>query len=195
MATKTKKDSFGIDADPEEFDIDEWLAGASLPARTVKIYQDAQLRAEYDALEQRFLVLKVQVGVGEHPDEALSATSAEAELFDVAKQMQDIITRLESSALLVKVRALTDDENEKIQKNLKKANITGRAAAYERMAVAVTYPKLRPADWGRMRQKIGEVQFSEITDALVELAGFTAGGQVMPDFSRAASELLSTKGS
>lgn len=195
MAAKTKKDAFGIDADPEEFDIEEWLAGASLPARTVKVYKDAGRRAEYDALEQRFLLLQSQVDLDDDKgDRALGVTQDEAELYELAKQMQRLLSELEKSALRVKVRALTHDEDEKIKAHLEKQKITGDPAAYERLSVAVQYPKLSPTDWGRMREAIGEVQFDAISVALVELAGFTSGGQVMPDFSREASALLSTKG-
>lgn len=189
MATKPKKDSFGIDADPAEFDIEEWLSGASLPARTVKIYQNAGLRAEYDTLEQRFLLLQSQVSADDNRDDSLGLTATESEAFDVAKELQALLGRLESSALKVKVRALTHDEDTKITES----KVKGDKAAYERLAVAVTQPKLTPSQWAKMRNAIGEVQFAEICAALSELAGFTSGGQVMPDFSPGLSALLSTK--
>jgi len=192
MATKAKKDSFGIDADPEEFDIEEWLSGASLPARTVKIYRDAGLRAEYDALEQRFLMQQSQVNLDrDDADDSLGVTAAESKLFDLAKQLQKLLAELEKSALPVKVRALTHDEDSKVVESKAK----GDQAAYKRLAVAVTHPKLPAEGWARMREAIGEVQFAEICAALSELAGFTSGGQVMPDFSPSLSALLSTKDS
>lgn len=191
MATKPKKDSFGIDADPAEFDIEEWLSGASLPARTVTVYRDAGLRAEYDAIEQKFLLLQSQISGDEDRDDSLGLTATESEAFDVAKELQALLGRLESSALKVKVRALTHDEDTKITES----KVKGDKAAYERLAVAVTYPKLTPARWAQMRNAIGEVQFAEICAALSELAGFTSGGQVMPDFSPSLSELLKTKDS
>lgn len=191
MATKPKpKSSFGIDADPAEFNIEEWLSGASLPARTVKIYRDAGLRAQYDALEQKFLLMQSQVNLDDDTkDEALGVPDDLAELHDVAKQLQKLLARLEESALPVKVRALTHDEDKKIVES----KVKGDKAAYERLAVAVIYPKLSPAEWAQVREAIGEVQFGEICSALSELAGFTSGGQVMPDFSPGLSALRSTK--
>jgi len=189
MATAKKKDSFGIDADPEEFDIEEWLSGASLPARTVKIYRDAGLRAEYDALEQKFLLMQSQVNLDDDDkDDSLGVSPQVQELYDVAKQLQKLMARLEDSALPVKVRALTGDEDKKIVES----KVKGDKAAYARLAVAVTYPKLPADGWARMRQGIGEVQFADICNALSELAGFASGGQVMPDFSPGLSALLST---
>lgn len=189
MATKPKKDAFGIDADPEEFDIEEWLSGASLPARTVTVYRDAGLRAEFDQLEQRFLLLQSQINTDDNRDDSLGVTQVESQAFDVARQLQELLARLESSALKVKVRALTHDEDSKIVES----KVKGDKAAYERLAVAVTYPKLSPSQWAQMRNAIGEVQFAEICEALSELAGFTSGGQVMPDFSPGLSAALSTK--
>lgn len=190
MATKTKKDAFGIDADPAEFDIEEWLSGASLPARTVKIYRDAGLRAEYDELEGKFLMLQAQVNLEEDDhDDALGVSEDESRLFDAAKQLQALLAKLEKSALPVKVRALTHDEDKKVEESKAK----GDKAAYARLSIAVTFPKLPADGWARMREAIGEVQFAEICAALSELAGFTSGGQVVPDFSPGLSAALSTK--
>lgn len=197
MATAKKKDSFGIDADPAEFDIEEWLSGASLPARTVTIYQNAGLRAEYDALEQKFLLAQSQLNFDDDKaqDVSLAVSAPEAALFDLAKKMQQMLSELEKSALRVKVRAITRDEELKVQEDTKKRKLDGDHAGYERLSIAAIHPPLNPEGWKRMRQAIGEVQYADIATAVSELAGFVTGGQVMPDFSPNLSALLSTKDS
>lgn len=189
----SKKNSFGIDADPAEFSLDEWLSGATLPARSVKVYRDAGLRAEYDELEQRFLLLGMQVGDEDHvtKDATLGETTPEVEQYEVAVQMKDLIERMESSALVVKVRALSIDEMEKVNRDLgSKASVNDRALAM--IAAGEVFPKLGIEGWKKLRNAIGEAQFGRIADAASDANGFT-GSQVMPDFSPAASALLTTR--
>jgi len=199
MATKTKKDSFGIDADPAEFDIEEWLAGASLPKRSVKIYRDAAARSRLDELADEFEALGRKAGEeGESAtsERALDESGPLAKQYEVAVEMDSIIKATEASAIWVRVRALTSDEMLKIQgKKLDDLKlypeilaVTGRIVSDDREAPAMTAAK-----WTAFRNKIGEKQFRKIVAAVDDSSGFGGSEQVMPDFSPDVSALLSTK--
>lgn len=197
---KTNNDNaFGIDADPDEFSIDDWLNGASLPARSVKIYQAPGLRAEYDELEQEFIALSMKLdddqGKGGDPDRALGEASPRSRRIDIAQRMKDIIDATEDDAIHVRVRGITEDEEVKTAKK----KLEGDAIYYEALSFAgrvvidgQEQPPLSAAKWKKFRDAVGRKQFRKIVSALDSVTGY-ADDQVMPDFSVDASALLATK--
>lgn len=197
MAAKTKKDSFGIDADPAEFDIEEWLSGASLPARSVKIFQDGAARARLDKLAEEFEALgrKAKEEAENGSDSTLDDGGALAAQYDVARRMEAIIEETEASCVWVRVRALTSDEFAKLQKRNIPDDalyshilaVSGRVVSGDREAPAMT-----AAQWTKFRNKVGDKQFRKIVSAVDDASGWDGSGQVMPDFSPDVSALLST---
>lgn len=179
-----------IDADPAAFDIEDWLSGATLPARAVKIYRDAGLRAEFDDLEQQFRSLQAHITEDDPGEETLAEQPVQGRLIDIAARMKSVMAQLEASALTVRVRAATRDEVLQIRESLGKES-TEDSIQSAVLALTAT-PSMTAEQWQRFRNKVGDKQYLLIVAASNDANGFSGDG-VVPDFSPAASALLSTK--
>lgn len=187
--------AFGIDADPDEFDIEEWLSGASLPARTVRVFQKAGLRAEYDRLEQRFLDLQMQLNEDFEAKGGVEDTLAElgplGEQYEVALEMRRVWEELRDGELWIKVRACTGDEIAKIVDKLDDEE--ARVLESVRIGGTVHGKPLSATGWKKLRNAIGERQFRDVVATTMEVNGYSTSFQVMPDFLAGASAALKTK--
>lgn len=195
---KPKSDAFGVDADPVEFDLEDWLSGATMPSRSVKIYRDAAARARYDELEQQFILLGAKIGSedDDHSDRTLDEADPRTRQYEIAEQMQALIERTEADTVQVRVRSLTPDEWDKLRKRKSEDEdvlyreifaVTGRIVHGGQEAAAMSSPK-----WKAFQTAIGPKQWKKLIEASDDANGFTSS-QVMPDFSPAASALLATK--
>lgn len=87
-----------------DFDLDEWLSSGTLARRSVPIYNDPSLAAEFDVLSQRMSELEAMTKGDE------SSVGESAEITEVHEQMTAVYERWEASKATWTVRALTEDE-------------------------------------------------------------------------------------
>jgi len=87
-----------------EFDLDEWLSTGTLARRSVEIYNDPSLAAEFDELDRRLKAVQVD----DADPEATMGTPSEAT--EILAAMDELHERWEASKATWVVRALTEDE-------------------------------------------------------------------------------------
>ena len=92
---------------PEEFAssgaLDEWIDGATVAKRSVPIYGNPGLYAEYEDLERKLSAAKLQ---SDADDESLG----DAGVQEVEQQMRDLLERFRASKATWTVRALADED-------------------------------------------------------------------------------------
>lgn len=153
--------------DPATFDLDAWISGASRPERTVTVYRDGHLLAELDEIDAQIKAAKAvapeNLGITEvPPSESLE------------RQWEDVAARFVTSALPVRVRALTQAEYRAAHKAGVKA-CGGEAKAdpdvigLHVVAAASVAPKMSPAQAAALRDAIGEPQMGLIAQAVTDL--------------------------
>ena len=188
-------EGYEIDADPAEFDIDDWVSGATLPSRAVKVYRSAGLRAEYDALELRFNAARLAVAGSDEDsfsDDSLAEGSPQSRLYEIALQMQQLVQQMEASALIIKIRSLSDDEMEELRRQQKTKKFDSAELGYLMLEKGAIYPRLDVSGWKKLEQAVGPKQFNPVIEAARDANG-QIRGQVLPDFSLAASDYLTTR--
>lgn len=188
--------------DQAAFDFDEWLAGASLPARTVTLFRDSGLRAEYDELEQRFVALQALVNREHEAELGGGAASSEqkvaaslTEQYEVALAMQGLIARMQQHQVRVRVRACSGDEIEEIRKKYPDfEDEEKRIMACVHTGGSIEGVELSRKQWRSLRNSVGERQFADVVRATLEVNGFgDASPAELPEFPAAAAALLATK--
>ncbi|MFC6707532.1 hypothetical protein [Flexivirga alba] len=196
--------------DPEQdqepgqgFDLNVWLAGATLPARTVMLSRDSGLRAEYDELEKKFLALQAlvnreqerQLSSGEPDNEDQVVSDSLEAQYQVALAMQDVIGRMQEDQLTVRVRACSGDELDKIRMKFPEdADEDERILACIHVGGSVKGSPLSRKQWRELRNAVGERQFADVVRATFDVNGFGIGSsELIPVFPTAAAALLSRK--
>jgi len=165
----------------DDFDLDAWIDGAKLPEKSATVYGRADLVAEYEALDAQLRAEKAK----SVDDERLTGDPKVA----IAERMADVRDRLQGSALTFRFRALLDSESKPIREAHKGSD---DELTFKLLSVQVLEPKVSPEQWPKIRERIGDGQFSH----LVEAAGAASyDRQVSIPFSLAASALLGTKDS
>ena len=139
---------------PQDFDVDAWLAGAERPARSVTVYQRAGLIAELDALEEQIRAAEADEVDG--PSMGGGAAKLRATYADLAQKFHE-------SALTVRVQSLTNQEQAELLEAHSGDSLADRGAIV--LAEAITYPKMSPAQVLRLNAVIGDAQFGRVTDA------------------------------
>lgn len=169
------------DLSPADFDLDEWIDGATRPERSVTIYRDGHLLAELDDLERRIKSAKAvpveDRGITDDGAESLQA------LWDETAE------RFAASALTVRLRAITNEEYAAAHKSARKAcdgkddpEIIGLYV----VAASVVSPAMTPVQVSRLRDKVGEAQIGLLAITAHELR--TKGlPKVTAPFSRPSS--------
>lgn len=190
------------DSEQEQgFDLDKWLAGVTLPARTVTLNRDSGLRAEYDQLEQKFLALQVTASREQEarlstgaPADADEESGPLAEQYEVALAMQDVIARMQDNPLTVRVRAVNGAELDKIRKKFPESeNEEERVMACIHVGGTIGGSAVSRKQWRDLRNAVGERQFADVVRATYDVNGFGVESSVLPDFPAAAAALLASK--
>lgn len=158
---------------PEEFDLDAWIEQSSRPRREVTVYRDWSLLAEYERL--------VAEGEKAGDDEAMGEASN-------AEQIADVLARMEASALVFTVEALTREERKALAEAAPVKTVTGPdgkerekvdevALGDATVAKAIISPAVTADQIGRMRVKLGDGPMHALYAAVAEL---NTAGQTLP---------------
>ncbi|HCS2945779.1 TPA: hypothetical protein OQU49_004391, partial [Shigella flexneri] len=159
---------------PEGFDLDAWIEQSTRPRREVTIYRDWALLAEYERL--------VAEGEKAGDDEAMGEASN-------AEQIADVLSRMEASALVFTVEALTREERKTLAEAAPVKTVTGPdgkerekvdevALGDATVAKAIISPAITADQIGRMRVKLGDGPMSVLYKAVAEL---NTEGQALPE--------------
>ena len=152
------------DLSPADFDLDEWIEGATRPERFVTIYRDGHLLAELDDLERRIKSAKAV------PAEDRGITDDGAESLQAL--WDETAERFTASALNVRVRAITNKEYSAAHKSARKAcdgKDDPETIGLYVLAAAIVSPAMTPVQVSRLRDKIGEPQIELLARAAQEL--------------------------
>src|SRR5438128_878562 len=84
----------------EDFNLDDWIEGASLPETSVTVVGDGKLKAEFEELDEQLKRARAT-----YDDDRLVDPSAE-----VAERMRDVSQRMKASERTFRFRALTRAE-------------------------------------------------------------------------------------
>jgi hypothetical protein len=141
---------------PEDFDLDAWLTDAKRPERSVTVYKRADLIADLDELERQ--IDNAQRAGAE--EEALSggAQSVEAEYLAKLQEFHD-------SALVIRVRGLTNEEMTSIHSEGKKAKENQTQIGRRLIEAALVYPRINREGLERLSKAIGDAQMTQIVNA------------------------------
>lgn len=183
MTSTTTAEDFG--STPEDFDLDSWIDQATRPRREVTIYRDWALLEEYDRLAAQLAAGAAidDESMGEAGDEGIRA------------QMQEVLDRMEASALTFTLQALTGAELKALAETaptrpmldadgepVMVAGKPGRrvdeiALGDARLAASIISPEVTAAQIARMRDALGDGPMHALYVAAAEL---TQAGQVLP---------------
>ena len=169
----------------EDFNLDDWIEGASLPETSVTVVGDGKLKAEFEELDEQ-----LKRAQSTYDDDRLVDPSAE-----VAERMRDVSQRMKASERTFRFRALTRAEGKAVSAETPKDD-SGEpdadllAAAW--LAASSVSPKMTADQAVRIRARIGEGQFNALWTA-----SWGISNDRHPDipFSLAASVALSNRDS
>lgn len=166
-----------------EFDLDSWIDGAKVPERSETVYGRADLVAEIQSLEVELRAAKART---ENDDRLGSPDSPEV----IARKIQAARDDMEKSARTFRFRALDSATVKSIHARAPKVDDNPDAdfIAREYVAAASVEPKLTTDQVQKIRDNIGEGQFSLLWDAAF---GVTNEKRVSVPFSLTASAVLS----
>lgn len=164
---------------PDDFDLDAWIDQGTRPRREVTIYRDWALLEEYDRLAAR---LPADDAGGS--DEAMGDEGPDA----IREQMQDVLDRMEASALTFTVQALTRAEQKALAEaaptitvDLGAGNtrekINEVALGDNMLAKAIIHPHITPEQVRRLRENLGDGPVQPLYVAATELKD---AGQALP---------------
>ena len=163
---------------PDAFDLDAWLADAHLPETTVRVNKYGHLAARLDDLEEQH----AQARREESGDVRLSGKQGKA--YPLAQEIEKVRAEMESGWLTIRLRGMTSDELERMNKAK-----AGEDKVVRAVAIQAVEPKLTEAQVKALRDAIGVGQFTQV----VEAANHVAFGKVAtPDFSPSALATLAT---
>ena len=157
-----KGDAFTKPADPEpeDFDVEAWLSGATLPERSVVVYGDGAGYAELQELLERY-------------EQAEDAADDEESLADVGKrgefrqQYEALRERVEKSRRAFRVRAVTGKQSKELREHLGD-DATEFEVGVALVAAACVKPKLTQQQAERMADAIGIGQMTLLINAANE---------------------------
>lgn len=166
--------------DPKSFDLDAWLQDAQRPQRSVTVYARPDLIADLDALEQKIKLAQDanrldETGLGEmSPVQALQAA-----YYELAEEFS-------RSSLVVRLQGLTSDEQKAIREEAKAAgDDSNEAVGFRMISASLMHPKASVEQAKRLRDKIGEAQYSAIIATYNAACG--SFPEVSADFLRKSS--------
>lgn len=157
-------------AEPEDFDLEAWLAGARPPERSVTVYGRADLVADLEALEAEY-------DVARSTDRRLSGPAA-----TIRTRIRQARAELEASRLTVRVAGLP---RETLLEHSKLADVTEVDLAVKQVSAGAVRPVMTEAQARALLDRIGWGQFRGIVDAVWEAS---TNKQVTAPFSRATSD-------
>ena len=162
----------------EAFDIEAWLSDAHLPETTVRVNKYGHLAARLADLQ------------AEH-DAALRSDAADVRLsskrgaaYPIAQEIEKVRAEMESGWLTIRLRALTGEELDRVNK----AKDSG-AKTLRSLSIQAVEPSLTEAQAKVLRDAIGVGQWTDLVTVASEVA---FGKVVTPDFSASVSATLAT---
>lgn len=172
-----------------EFNIDQWIASATPPERSVTIYRDGVAYADFAEAEEAYLRLVGQKDKSTAVDASLAdEDSRQAELAEVVERMRVAHDRCMAGRLTLRFRgnANGDDYKRLVDKHQKDMDESGDQGIvyYHLAALCAAGAAAGAADdtarWRRMRTAIGDGQWVKIVEAIYAAC---LSEDVTPDFS------------
>lgn len=137
--------------DPDTFDLDAWIGGATATVRAVTLYQRPDLIAEVDRLKEE---LRIAETISDE-DRGMNDPTPDG----VRQQLTEVARQWEASRLTVKIEGRSDEAREKIAKRLKKQGVTDEETiVLHQLADAIIEPKGLTAEKLRKLQAVSEPQ-------------------------------------
>ena len=161
-----------------DFDLEGWLADAHLPEATVRVNKYGHLAARLADLQAQH-------------DKALRSDAADVRLsskrgaaYPIAQEIEKVRAEMESGWLTIRLRALTGEELDRVNK----AKDSG-AKTLRSLSIQAVEPSLTEAQAKALREAIGVGQWTDLVTVASEVA---FGKVVTPDFSASVSATLAT---
>lgn len=165
----------------EAFDIEAWLSDAHLPETTVRVNKYGHLAARLESLQAEHDAVK-QVEA-KQPPRRVSQKNVPRSV-EIAREMEQVREEMESGWLTIRLRGLTSDELERVNKAKDSDAKTLRS-----ISLQAVEPTLTEAQAKAVREAFGVGQWNLIIEAAAEVA---FGKVHAPDFSAGVYATLAT---
>lgn len=174
----------GTKVTPDTMNLTDWLKGATPYRKTTHMYLDAALWEHCEDLKRQYANLDYQraqqadgtIAVTEEP---MSGKGIEARMQDIANELDDNLARLEQSKRRIVIQSIHGADDDRIGKLP-----DGTQKMLERVAATIVEPRFTAAEWGKVREAIGESQWDQLMVVWFEVQN---SGTVGVDFSRPLS--------
>lgn len=145
---------------PQEFNLDAWLEDADRPERSVTVYQKAGLIADLDRLAAQIENAETDESAAMVNERRLGE---ESEVQRLTREYAAVAKRFHDSALVVRVRSISDAEQAEIREA--NPNLNQRELGKLVLSEAFVSPKATPEQVGKLERILGDAQFSLIVGA------------------------------
>ena len=135
---------------PDDFDVDAWIADAKLPEHTVTVYGRADLLAEADKL--------IDAIEAAENDRELERSVGESSADELRAEYERVREQFLASAMHVRVRAISSTEAEELDKRQKEKELTPAQRQIEEIVLGTVSPKLTTERVERLADTIGSLQ-------------------------------------
>lgn len=167
----------------DSFDVEAWIAGRTIPTRTVRVTNDPGLQMRFALLETE-LRQALDAGNGKPRVPGARAGARPDTVADqVRAKMRALLAETEASWATITVRAVTPAESAELSQEPTRIGVI---VASLTVAGTLNGVALDRDGWARVLDAIGVTQTLSVEAALNECAGAV----VTPDFSERASSLL-----
>lgn len=164
--------------DPATFDLDAWIGGATSTVRAVTLYQRPDLVGVIDELQRQLRLAEMVAD----EDRGMNDPTPDG----IRGEIERVAREFEKSGLLVKIEGRTDEARDRIEKRLKKQNVTDKeTVVLHQLADAIIEPKGVTPEFLRKLQAVSEPQLKTLLVA-AGLASLEPPKVDVP-FSRASS--------
>jgi hypothetical protein len=196
----TTKDTFPnhpfIAPDPDTFDIEAWISGATRPETVITLSSKGHECGEFAALELQLLAANKAAEDAPGDDRLVSVASAEPRR--IAEQMAALAKVIDKGRRPFRFRGLpeypVEGDPQPCLKAIREANKDADEddANMTLLAACCVSPAMTPAQWAKIRGALGEGQFVQAIRAARQVTYEEAPSSV---FSVAASVALQTQAS
>lgn len=165
-------------ADPPELDLDAWLDGVSVPEATITIYGAAKLVARHEQLQAQ-LAHQQRLDEAVRPEDRTQDHGLVAS--EIARQIDANREEMSKSALTLRIRGLTADENDVLGAEF--TTVDERKATLEtdwngllvaQLATAIIDPVFSREQVTKLQHRVSSGEFNRITKLVKELTqGYT----------------------
>lgn len=174
--------------DPDTFDIEAWISGATRPETVIMLSSKGHEYGQFKALEVQ--LLSAQKAGEDAPADDRLVSVASAEPRRIAEQMEALAKVIDKGRRPFRLRGLSASDLKAVRAESKDLDEDDTNALL--LSKACIDPVLTPAQWGALREAIGEGQFVQ---AVHEANKVSFGDATDAPFSLAASVVLRTAAS